>query len=111
MNAHTILMISGPLLVLLAIPLWLRQIPPNRFYGVRTRATLGDEALWYDVNARSGRDLALAAALFTVGARVVDRIGAAWVPEFRLLASAALLIAALGWVSVRCLQWNTRAAK
>ena len=111
MNAHTVLMVSGPLLVLLAIPLWLRRIPPNRFYGVRTRATLADEALWYDVNARSGRDLALAAALFTVGIRVIDRLGAAWVPEFRLLASAALLIAALAWVTVRAAQWNTRAAK
>lgn len=111
MNAHTILMVSGPLLVLLAIPLWLRRIPPNRFYGVRTRETLADEALWYEVNARSGRDLALAAALFMVGALVIDRIGAAWVPEFRMLASAALLIAALAWVSVRATQWKTRDAK
>ena len=111
MNAHTILRVSGPLLVLLAIPLWLRRIPPNRFYGMRTRATLADEALWYDVNARSGRDLALAAALFTVGTFAIDRIGAAWVPEVRLLASAALLIAALAWVTVRAAQRNTRAAK
>jgi len=111
MNAHAILMVSGPLLVLLAIPLWLRLIPPNRFYGVRTRATLADEALWYEVNARSGRDLTLAAALVTVGTLVIDRIGAAWVPEFRLLASATLLIAALAWVSVRATQWKTRAAK
>jgi uncharacterized membrane protein len=111
MNAHTILMLSGPFLLLLAIPLWGRRVPPNRFYGVRTRATLADEALWYEVNARSGRDLALAAALFTIGGLVIERIGRAWVPEFRTLASAALLIAALAWVSVRCAQWNSRAAK
>jgi hypothetical protein len=111
MNAHTLLVITGPLLVLLAIPLWLRLIPPNRFYGVRTRATLADEALWYEVNARSGRDLALAAALFMVGTLVIDRMGAGWVPELRMLASAALLIAALAWVTVRTTQWNTRAAK
>lgn len=111
MNAHTILMASGPLLVLLAIPLWLRRIPPNRFYGVRTRATLTDEALWYEVNARSGRDLAVAAALCTVGTRAIDWIGATWVPELRLLASAMLLVAALAWVSLRATQWKTRDAK
>jgi uncharacterized membrane protein len=111
MNAHTLLVITGPLLVLLAIPLWARRVPPNRFYGVRTRTTFSDEALWYEINARSGRDLALAAALFTVANVVFDRMGAAWVPELRSLASAALLIAALAWVSVRCAQWNTRCAK
>lgn len=111
MNAHTLLVITGPLLVLLAIPLWLRRVPPNRFYGVRTRTTFSDEALWYEINARSGRDLALAGALFTVGRLVVDAIGSAWVPELRNLASAALLIAALAWVSLRCAQWNARLAK
>ena len=49
MNAHTVLMISGPLLLLLALPLWGRRVPPNRFYGVRTRttATQGrDDGAW-----------------------------------------------------------------
>lgn len=102
MNAHGILTVSGPLLVLLALPLWGRRVSPNVWYGVRTRATLADETLWYDVNAACGRDLAVAGALVTVGTWVIDARSAAWVPEFRNLAIAALLIASLAWVSVRC---------
>jgi hypothetical protein len=104
-------MISGPLLVLLAIPLWGRRVPPNRFYGVRTRTTLSDEALWYEINARSGRDLALAATLYTIATLVIGAVGATWPTEMRTLACAGALIASLVWVSVRCAQWNTRATK
>jgi uncharacterized membrane protein len=102
MNPHTLLVVSGPLLFLLAIPLWMRMVPRNVLYGVRTRATMADEALWYDVNAACGRDLAVAGALVTVGTWVIDARSAGWVPEFRNLAIAALLIVSLAWVSLRC---------
>ena len=111
MNAHTVLSISGPLLVLLALPLWGRRVPPNRFYGVRTRTTLSDEALWYEVNARSGRDLAIAATLYTVASLVIGAAGSAWPTEFRTLALAVALIVALMWVSVRCARWIARSVK
>jgi hypothetical protein len=102
MNPHTLLVVSGPLLFLLAIPLWMRMVPRNVLYGVRTRATMADEALWYDVNAACGRDLAVAGALVSVGTWVIDARSAAWVPELRNLAIAALLIVSLAWVSLRC---------
>ena len=102
MNPHTLLVVSGPLLFLLAIPLWMRMVPRNVLYGVRTRATMTDEALWYDVNAACGRDLAVAGALVSVGTWVIDARSAGWVPEFRNLAIAALLIVSLAWVSLRC---------
>ena len=102
MNPHTLLVVSGPLLFMLAIPLWMRMVPRNVLYGVRTRATMSDETLWYDVNAACGRDLAVAGALVTVGTWVIDARSAAWVPEFRNLAIAALLIVSLAWVSLRC---------
>jgi uncharacterized membrane protein len=102
MNPHTLLVVSGPLLFMLAIPLWMRFVPPNVLYGVRTRATMADQTLWYDVNSACGRDLAVAGALVTVGTWVIDARSAAWVPEFRNLAIAGLLIVSLAWVSVRC---------
>ncbi len=111
MNAHTMLLVSGPLLVLLALPLWGRRVPPNRFYGVRTRTTLSDEGIWYEVNARSGRDLAIAATLYTIASLVIGAAGSAWPAELRTLALAVALIVALGWVSVRCAQWIARSAK
>jgi uncharacterized membrane protein len=47
----------GLLLIALALPLYLRKLPPNRWYGVRVSATFADEAVWYEANALSGRDL------------------------------------------------------
>lgn len=45
----------GPVLILLSIPLILRWIPRNRFYGFRVASTLRDKSVWYDANALSGR--------------------------------------------------------
>jgi uncharacterized membrane protein len=89
-------------LFVLAIPLWMRLVPPNVLYGVRTRATMADETLWYDVNAACGRDLAMAGALVSIGTWAIDARSATWVAELRNLAIAALLIVTLAWVSLRC---------
>jgi len=48
------------LFALLAIPLMLRKVPRNVIYGYRTRATLSDDALWYEANAHFGRGLFIA---------------------------------------------------
>ena len=46
---------------IMALPLALRLIGPNRIYGFRTRATLSDRDLWYSANAFAGWALLLAA--------------------------------------------------
>lgn len=48
-------------LAIVALPLALRLIGPNRFYGFRTRATLSDRELWYSANAFGGWALLVAA--------------------------------------------------
>ena len=40
----------------LGVPLILRKVPPNAWYGVRLPSTFADPRVWYAVNARSGRD-------------------------------------------------------
>lgn len=101
MNAHTLLIASASALIALAVPLRLRRVPPNRFYGVRTRATLADGTTWYDVNARSGQDLLVAGVVSLAGIFVIDALGARWAPELRALASASILIVTLAVVTVR----------
>ena len=49
----------GLLMVGLAIPLMRRRVAPNGTYGLRIAATFADEWVWYEANARSGRDLAI----------------------------------------------------
>src|SRR5207248_7547314 len=48
---------SSLIMVLLAIPLMRKRIAPNALYGLRVPATFADESVWYEANARSGRDL------------------------------------------------------
>ncbi len=104
MTPHTLLLLTAGLLVLLAVPLWLRMVPPNPVYGVRTRATRSDEERWYAVNAASGLDLLVSGVVLLAGILIIDRVGATWPPEFRTLASAALLILLLVRVSVRAVR-------
>jgi len=42
------------LLIILSIPLIFEKIPPNLFYGIRTKTTLSDNIIWYKVNKYGG---------------------------------------------------------
>lgn len=58
MPALTITFVGvGALMILLGLPLMRRKIPPNDWYGLRVAATFADEWVWYEANARSGRDM------------------------------------------------------
>lgn len=52
-----VIMCSYVLFIVLSIPLIQRRVKPNRLYGLRVPATFADEWVWYEANARSGRDL------------------------------------------------------
>jgi uncharacterized membrane protein len=88
----------GPILIVLSIPLMLRWVPPNRFYGFRTPATCRNRLLWYDANALNGRHL------LTLGVLMVTL-------EFVLPQSMRrLVLATTGWVglvSVVVADWRT----
>jgi uncharacterized membrane protein len=49
--------LTGLLFVGLAIPMVLKKIPPNPFYGWRTPKAYHSEAIWYEINRYSGRDI------------------------------------------------------
>jgi hypothetical protein len=49
----------GPILLVLSIPLILRWVPPNRFYGFRVPATCSNRDVWYAANAPVGRHIFL----------------------------------------------------
>lgn len=48
----------------LAVPMWRGKVAPNTTYGVRTKRTLEDPALWYRANAIVGRNLAVFSGAF-----------------------------------------------
>ena len=59
MNIWLMAVSAGASLVIItiAIPLIRRRVPPNAIYGLRVPATFADEWVWYEADARSGRDL------------------------------------------------------
>ncbi len=61
---------TGLLLVGLSIPLLLRRIKPNYWYGFRVRKTLGDERIWYESNAYMAKWLLLLGSIHTVASIV-----------------------------------------
>jgi hypothetical protein len=61
-----VLFIAFPALTFaLGIPLILRLVPPNRFYGFRTTTTYSSADAWYQINFATG--LALVAAGIVAG--------------------------------------------
>lgn len=51
---RTVIVFLSIVIVALSIPLILRWVPPNGFYGFRVRRTLDDPTLWYAANAFAG---------------------------------------------------------
>src|ERR1700677_4956929 len=49
--------LSGLLLAAISIPLILKKIGPNPWYGFRVRKTLDNPAVWYPVNAYAAKRL------------------------------------------------------
>jgi uncharacterized membrane protein len=71
----------GLLFVGLSIPLIKKRVPPNPYYGFRTKKTLSDPKIWYEANRVSGRDLLVAGALITITSFVMLVFAQGWKPE------------------------------
>lgn len=91
----------GVLLIAVALPMLLRRVPPNAFYGLRVPATYKDEQVWYDANAASGRDTVLLGVflvLFGVVPRWLGWSGASHALAWSIaIAAGSLLMTAVGW--------------
>jgi SdpI/YhfL family protein len=62
---------------LLAVPLVLGMVPPNRVYGVRTRRILADAGRWYAVNRVGGWCLLAASLGYLAMSAVLLPLGSA----------------------------------
>src|SRR5215475_10804069 len=57
-------LIAPALILLLGIPLFLRKIPRNSIYGLRTRDTLSSDEKWYSANRIVGAGVVAGASLW-----------------------------------------------
>jgi uncharacterized membrane protein len=90
----------GLLIVALAVPLIRRRVPPNGLYGLRVPATFADEWVWYEANARSGRDLLWLGMLLTLLAVTLPALGlgtATYLVWSVVAGAGAIIFAAVGW--------------
>jgi len=62
---------AGLLMMGLSVPLILRRVKPNYWYGFRTPKTMGSERIWYDANAYAGQMLLRVAIVFVAAAIVL----------------------------------------
>ena len=98
--------LSFPLLALLLItlgwPLATRRVRPNRWYGLRVRATFADDTVWYDANAVAGRDFMVLGVCLGLIALLLPRIVELRVTTYELicavvLGAGSLLLPIRGW--------------
>jgi len=80
------------LFALVSLPLALRKIPRNRWYGYRTRASLGSDFVWYEANAYFGWSSLIAVGVTCVAA-VVLYLSGTLEPGNYLTATLAILVA------------------
>ncbi|HUN42589.1 MAG TPA: SdpI family protein [Acetobacteraceae bacterium] len=95
-----VLFFGLPVLVFaVGLPLALRWVPPNRFYGFRTSTTLLSLDAWYRINFATGVALSVAGALGGVVAVLLGQGMVVLKPEVRylvgVLLSGLLLLASL----------------
>jgi uncharacterized membrane protein len=88
----------GPLLVVLSIPLILRWVPQNRFFGLRIPPTCGNRSVWYDANALHGRHLLLLGLLMVTLEFLLPR---------SMLMPVLATIGWIGFVGIVAADWRT----
>ena len=85
--------ISGLIFVSTSIPLVLRKIPPNSFYGIKVPKAYESPELWYKLNAKGGRIMiaygAIMAAIGLILLFTGDRLGLR--PVYLLIGLVALI--------------------
>jgi uncharacterized membrane protein len=98
------LLIACAITAIVSLPLALRMVPPNAFYGCRTRFTRSSPQVWYDANAFMGRALvASSIASLSMLFLVPLDAGAPWLPTAIVMLPMALAILA-GYVYLRHLR-------
>ena len=93
-NAHSgFIVCRGRIeLVALSIPMLLRRVKPNPWYGFRTRKSLANEQVWYEVNAHAGKQLLIAGNPSTVATKLFTIIPGVNVNLYAWLVLAVVVI-------------------
>ena len=90
MLLRTLLFGLPALILVLGIPLALKLVPPNRFYGFRKAASFASPEAWYDINFATGLALMAAGIVSGIWALLLSQGVIALKPEPRFIVGAAV---------------------
>ena len=97
----------GLLLIVLSIPLLLGKVPPNHWYGFRTRLTLSDPRIWYPVNAWGARRLLWLGVATLVAGLASLALPESWLATY-MLVTCALWVLALSAILILGVRYARR---
>jgi hypothetical protein len=82
------------LMFALGLPLALKWVPPNRFYGFRTSTTFSSQDAWYQINLATGLALIAAGVVGGLLALLLSYGMISLKPETRYIAGVLLTVLA-----------------
>lgn len=94
----------GMVLTAVSLPLWLRLMPMNSFYGVRLPSTFASDERWYAVNAVCGRHL-FAWSLTVIAAGIAGFYQLPRYQDSYLWAAGTIILMAMAASVVTTLWW------
>ncbi len=97
MDIRLVISLACLLVAVLSVPLILRRVPRNAFYGFRTRKTLSSDAVWYPANVFAGQALALASVAAAGLVWLVPADAPEWLPEVVLVVAVLAALVASLW--------------
>jgi uncharacterized membrane protein len=92
---------ASVVIALLSVPLILKVVPPNRWYGIRTAQTLSNRELWFRANRFAGWAFLAAAGVSTAALVLAPEVASAY--------GALILVVPIGvalGVSLAYLRWS-----
>jgi uncharacterized membrane protein len=95
--------IIGVVIALTAVPLMVNMVKPNRFYGFRSRRTLGDPEIWYAGNHYAGNLQFIAGIFTTMFAFVLTLVSGMSLTTYSLTNMIVLLVVL---IIARMLSWR-----
>src|SRR5262249_46850972 len=91
----------GLMFVGLSIPLIQKKVPPNKYYGFRTRKTLSNPEIWYEVNRVSGNDLLVAGTLISMSSLTMLVLAQSWSARNVVITLMSVMVLSLCGVAWR----------
>ena len=99
--------VVGLVLIGISVPLIMRKVPPNSFYGCRTRKTLSNQTIWYEANHITGKDFCIVGAVIFVSSLAMLLLGHNVETNHAVVALLLILLLAMGgaaWHGLRAMK-------